>query len=78
MLRKFFSFFILSVFFFICPISLEAEIIKHAKLSNGLDVYVVPNHRIPAVFHAIIYKVGGMDDQIGTTIRVKLRDCEQI
>lgn len=65
MLRKFFSFFILSVFFFICPISLEAEIIKHAKLSNGLDVYVVPNHRIPAVFHAIIYKVGGMDDPIG-------------
>ncbi|UIP93361.1 insulinase family protein [Wolbachia endosymbiont of Anopheles demeilloni] len=65
MLRKFFSFFIPSVFFFICPISLEAEIIKHAKLSNGLDVYVVPNQRIPAVFHAIIYKVGGMDDPIG-------------
>lgn len=69
MLRKFSSFFILPIFFFICPISLEAKSVKHsieyAKLSNGLDVYVVPNHRIPAVFHAVIYKVGGMDDPIG-------------
>ncbi|WCR53036.1 MAG: putative zinc protease [Wolbachia endosymbiont of Ctenocephalides orientis wCori] len=39
--------------------------IQHTKLSNGMDVYVVPNHRIPAVFHAVIYKVGGMDDPIG-------------
>ncbi|MGL9757407.1 MAG: M16 family metallopeptidase [Wolbachia sp.] len=69
MLYKFFSFFILSIFFFIYPLSLKAEIvahnIKYTKLSNGLDVYVVPNHRIPAVFHAVIYKVGGMDDPIG-------------
>ncbi|WP_253303215.1 M16 family metallopeptidase [Wolbachia endosymbiont of Phyllotreta cruciferae] len=39
--------------------------LSYAKLSNGLDIYVVPNHRIPAVLHAVIYKVGGMDDPIG-------------
>jgi len=69
MLHKFFSFLILPALFFTYPISLKAlsieHDIKHAKLSNGLDVYVVPNHRIPAVLHAVIYKVGGMDDPIG-------------
>ncbi|QIT36274.1 M16 family metallopeptidase [Wolbachia endosymbiont of Brugia pahangi] len=69
MLNKFFSFFILPVFFFIYPIVLKTESVEHnikyAKLSNGLDVYVVPNYRIPAALHAIIYKVGGMDDPIG-------------
>ncbi|NSM56432.1 insulinase family protein [Wolbachia endosymbiont of Atemnus politus] len=69
MFRKFFSFLILSVFFFTYSISSKATSIehsvRHAKLSNGLDVYVVLNHRIPAVLHAVIYKVGGMDDPIG-------------
>lgn len=69
MLHKFFSFLILPALFFTYPISLKAlsieHDIKHVKLSNGLDVYVVPNHRIPAVLHAVIYKVGGMDDPIG-------------
>ncbi|NUX01825.1 insulinase family protein, partial [Wolbachia endosymbiont of Madathamugadia hiepei] len=69
MLHRFFSFFILPLLFFTYPISLKAvnieHSIKHAKLSNGLDIYVVPNHRISAVLHAVIYKVGGMDDPIG-------------
>lgn len=69
MLHRFFSFFMLLVFFFTYSISLKAESVEHsiryARLSNGLDVYVVPNHRIPAVLHAVIYKVGGMDDPIG-------------
>ncbi len=69
MLYKFFSFFILSMLFFIYSIPLKAISaeynIKYAKLNNKLDIYVVPNHRIPAVLHAVIYKVGGMDDPIG-------------
>ncbi|MDR2831458.1 MAG: insulinase family protein [Rickettsiales bacterium] len=69
MLHKFFSFLILPALFFTYPISLNASSIEHnikyAKLNNGLDVYVVPNHWIPAVLHAVIYKVGGMDDPIG-------------
>ncbi|MGL9717847.1 MAG: M16 family metallopeptidase [Wolbachia sp.] len=69
MLHKFFSFIVLSIFFFTYPIPSRAASIehsvKHAKLSNGLDIYVVPNYRIPAVLHAVIYKVGGMDDPIG-------------
>ncbi|MDF0607332.1 insulinase family protein [Wolbachia endosymbiont of Onchocerca gibsoni] len=69
MLYKFFSFFILPMLFFIYSIPLKAISteynIKYAKLSNKMDIYVVPNHRIPAVLHAVIYKVGGMDDPIG-------------
>ncbi|MDM8335205.1 M16 family metallopeptidase [Wolbachia pipientis] len=69
MFHKFFSFFILFLLFSTYSNSLKAasieHSIEHAKLSNGLDVYVVLNHRIPAVFHAVIYKVGGMDDPVG-------------
>ncbi|WP_341808606.1 pitrilysin family protein [Wolbachia endosymbiont (group E) of Neria commutata] len=65
------NFFLLTVFFFSCPVFSEQLNVKkdvniqHAKLNNGLDVYVVPNHQIPAVLHSVIYKVGGMDDPIG-------------
>ncbi|APR99170.1 M16 family metallopeptidase [Wolbachia endosymbiont of Folsomia candida] len=69
MLNKFFKFLLFAVISFSYSALLKAsdikQNIKHAKLSNGLDVYVVPNHRIPAVLHAVIYKVGGMDDPIG-------------
>ncbi len=65
----FYRVFLLSALLFVNLISLKASSaepnIKYAKLSNGLDVYVVQNHRIPAVLHAVIYKVGGMDDPIG-------------
>lgn len=68
MLYKFFIF-LLFIFFFTYSSTLKATSekynIKHTKLSNGLDIYVIPNHRIPAVLHTIIYKVGGMDDPIG-------------
>lgn len=74
MLHKFFSFLILPALFFTYPISLKAlsieHDIKHAKLSNGLDIYVVPNHRVPAVLHAVIYKVGGMDDRSNRQSRI--------
>lgn len=65
------NFFLLTVFLFSCPVFSEQLNVKkdvniqHAKLNNGLDVYVVPNQRIPAVLHSVIYKVGGMDDPIG-------------
>jgi zinc protease len=71
MFNKFLSFLLLAVFSFSYPASseeLDAKKnvnIQHAKLDNGLDVYVVPNHRIPAVLHSVIYKVGGIDDPIG-------------
>jgi len=71
MFYKFFSFSLLVTFFFSYPVfsgqlNIKKDInVQHAKLKNGLDVYVVPNHRIPAVLHSVIYKVGGMDDPIG-------------
>ncbi|QKX02005.1 M16 family metallopeptidase [Wolbachia endosymbiont of Dirofilaria (Dirofilaria) immitis] len=69
MLHKFFNFFMSSIFFFTCLIPLKTTSteynIKYARLNNKLDIYVISHHRIPAVLHAVIYKVGGMDDPIG-------------
>ncbi|MDN5247618.1 MAG: pitrilysin family protein [Wolbachia endosymbiont of Tyrophagus putrescentiae] len=67
MFQRFINLFLLIIFFFSCPAFSEQLNIKvqHAKLENGLDVYVVPNHRIPAVLHAVVYKIGGMDDPVG-------------
>lgn len=71
MFYKFISFSLFVTFFLSYPVfsgqlNIKKEInVQYAKLKNGLDIYVVPNHRIPAVLHSVIYKVGGMDDPIG-------------
>jgi zinc protease len=39
--------------------------IEHVKLSNGLEVYVVQNHRVPAITQMVWYKVGSGDDPDG-------------
>ncbi|QGR02878.1 insulinase family protein [Ehrlichia ruminantium] len=45
-------------------LSLNVEVI-HEKLDNGLEIYILPNHRSPAVMHMVLYKVGGSDDPVG-------------
>ena len=37
------------------------------KLSNGLDVVVIPDHRAPLVTHMIWYKVGAADEPNGVS-----------
>jgi len=34
-------------------------------LGNGMQVVVVPNHRVPAVVQMVCYKVGAADDPLG-------------
>lgn len=34
-------------------------------LANGLEVIVIPNHRVPAVSHMMWYRVGAADDPVG-------------
>jgi zinc protease len=41
--------------------------IGHFKLSNGLEVVVVPDHRAPVVTHMVWYKVGAADETPGTS-----------
>src|SRR5258708_5017660 len=36
-------------------------------LGNGLQVVVIPNHRVPAVTQMVWYKVGAADDPRGTS-----------
>ena len=38
-----------------------------AKLANGMDVVVVPNHRAPVVHHMVWYRVGAADEVDGQT-----------
>lgn len=63
MIRKLFIF---SLLFIISQSAFALDTkVSHEKLENGMEVYVIPNHRIPAVMHMIWYKVGGADDPIG-------------
>src|SRR6202042_3447214 len=39
--------------------------VTNFKLSNGLEVVVVPDHRAPVVTHMIWYKVGAADELAG-------------
>jgi zinc protease len=41
--------------------------IGHFKLSNGLEVVVVPDHRAPVVTHMVWYRVGAADETPGTS-----------
>ena len=52
-----------------CPFNAGAnEIVYHDfKLSNGMQVVLVPNHKVPAVSHMVWYKVGAADEIKGKT-----------
>ena len=36
-------------------------------LPNGMQVVVVPDHRVPVVTHTVWYRVGAADDPWGTS-----------
>ena len=38
---------------------------QYFVLENGIQVVVVPNHRVPVVTHMLWYKVGAADDPVG-------------
>ena len=42
-------------------------IIEQFTLDNGMEVIVIPNHRVPAVMHMVWYKVGGIYENLGKT-----------
>src|SRR5215467_5507783 len=39
--------------------------VSHFTLANGLEVVVVPDHRVPVVTHMIWYKIGSADEPPG-------------
>lgn len=39
--------------------------IAQAKLANGLDIVVIPDHRAPVVTHMVWYRNGSADDPLG-------------
>jgi len=41
--------------------------ISHFTLANGMEVVVIPDHRVPVVTHMVWYKVGSADETAGTS-----------
>jgi zinc protease len=41
--------------------------ISHFTLGNGMEVVVIPDHRVPVVTHMVWYKVGSADETAGTS-----------
>lgn len=39
--------------------------IERFTLKNGMEVIVLPNHRVPAINHTLWFKVGAADDPVG-------------
>ena len=39
--------------------------VEQFTLGNGMEVIVIPNHRVPAVSHMLWFKIGAADDPIG-------------
>ncbi|NBX03115.1 MAG: insulinase family protein [Alphaproteobacteria bacterium] len=43
----------------------SVPVVEHFTLRNQLEVYVIPNHRIPAISHMMWYRIGAADDPQG-------------
>ena len=39
--------------------------VTHFTLANGLEIVVIPDHRVPVVTHMVWYKVGSADEPPG-------------
>ncbi len=59
------SYALLTVFFSAPLYAADASVIENFTLKNGLEVIVIPNHRVPAVSHTLWYKIGAADDPSG-------------
>ncbi len=47
------------------PAKPSGPIVTSARLGNGLDIVVVPDHRAPVVTHMVWYRNGSADDPVG-------------
>ncbi len=60
--------FVLSVMFFLFPALCPAEVFKdasEARLSNGLKVIMLENHKSPIVSFQVWYRAGARNEQNG-------------
>lgn len=47
------------------PLKAETPIIESFTLANGMEVVIIPNHRVPAVSHMLWFRAGAIDDPAG-------------
>ena len=60
---------IVGLFFLVCglatPTSAALKDASEFVLDNGMQVIVIPNHKAPIIHHAVLYKVGSIDEPEG-------------
>lgn len=59
------AFILLVAIFAATPTFASEQVIEHFSLKNGMEVYILPNHRVEAVNHTLWFKVGSADDPPG-------------
>jgi zinc protease len=65
-MRVLICFTLLSLACLVRPAAAELRV-ETFTLRNGMEVVVIPNHRVPAVSHAVWYRVGAADDPAGSS-----------
>ena len=62
-----FFFLLLNIFFVVRPSDVVANVFgaESFYLNNGMQVVVIPNHRVPIVTHMVWYTVGSADEALG-------------
>src|SRR5215472_2485815 len=51
----------------VCHRTAAEPVVSTFTLANGMQVVVVPDHRVPVVTHMVWYRVGGGEDPWGTS-----------
>ncbi len=49
----------------VSPAKPAGPAVTSAKLANGLEIVVIPDHRAPVVTHMVWYRNGSADDPVG-------------
>lgn len=62
---RIFSAFLLAAVLTQPALAVESQPIETFRLKNGMQVILVESHRVPAVTHMLLYKVGAADDYPG-------------
>jgi len=66
-MRPFLRFLTLAAALAVAPVSAQVFNPESFTLKNGMQVVVIPNHRVPVLSHMVWYKVGSADEEAGHT-----------
>lgn len=65
MIKRFIFWVVVACAAAVAPAQAKTIYSEHFTLKNGMEVIVIPNHKVPAVSHMVWYKVGSIDEPYG-------------